>query len=330
MTPEIKTRLLIISDTHGVKFSPEDRPLQRADIAIHCGDLTDGSKLEEFRNAIQLLKGLNTPLKLAIAGNHDFTMDIPAFEKKVAEATPSLDAELVVKEYGIPGEARQVFEEAKDAGIIFLDEGTHRFTLENGALLTVYASPYTPALGVWGFQYHPERGHKFSIGEGVSVVVTHGPPKGIMDYTYGRERAGCGDLFTAVTRARPLLHCFGHIHEGWGAKLITWRECYGEQQPTYFTAIDNNRSLVIEKLAGLTPSRFDTQQDTEQKLAKLQRYNQERCCKTSHCAGDEYPLEHGRQTLFINASFTGCGDLPVQMPWLVDVELPRAQPYQTS
>ena len=50
--------------------------------------------------------------------------------------------------YGACEEARQLFEseEAKAAGIVFLDEGTHRFELANGALLTVYASPYTPSL----------------------------------------------------------------------------------------------------------------------------------------------------------------------------------------
>ncbi len=110
MDSKIKTRLLILSDTHCMDFNPADRPLQRADVAIHCGDLTDGSKLEEFRTAIQLLKDINVPLKLAIAGNHDFTMDVPAFEKKVAEATPPLDLELVAKEYGALGEARQLFE----------------------------------------------------------------------------------------------------------------------------------------------------------------------------------------------------------------------------
>ncbi|KAL2056278.1 hypothetical protein ABVK25_003301 [Lepraria finkii] len=120
MDSKIKTRLLIISDTHGIDFNPADRPLQRADVAIHCGDLTDGSKLEEFRTAIQLLQVINVPLKLAIAGNHDFTMDIPVFEKKVAEATPPLDPELVAKEYGARGEARQLFEEAKDAVPIHL------------------------------------------------------------------------------------------------------------------------------------------------------------------------------------------------------------------
>lgn len=324
MDLKIKTRLLIISDTHGKEFSPADKPLQCADVAIHCGDLTDGSKLEEFRTAIQLLTDINAPLKLGIAGNHDFTMDIAAFEKKVAEVTPPLDPELVAKEYGALGEARQLFEEAKDAGIMFLDEGTHQFTLESGALLTVYASPYTPALGAWGFQYHPERGHNFSIERGVDLVVTHGPPKGIMDYTYGRERAGCPNLFAAVARARPRVHCFGHIHEGWGARLVTWRDHYGEQ-PTHFTAIDHDRSPVLEKLARLEPSRFDTQEDAEQKLKKLERYNQDRCCTTSHCVGDEYPLKHGKQTLFVNASVSGSGDLPLQRPWLVDVDLPRAR-----
>lgn len=74
----------------------------------------------------------------------------------------------------------------------------------------------------------------------------------------------------------------------------------------------------------MVPSISDTQEKKEHKLAKLKRYNQEKCCKTSHCANDEYPLERGHQTLFVNASSSGCGDLPVQKPWLVDLELPRA------
>jgi predicted phosphodiesterase len=323
MASTIKTRFIILSDTHGIDFSPNSRPLQCADVAIHCGDLTDGSKLEEFRTAIHLLKEIKAPLKLAIAGNHDFTMDFSAFKDKVAEATPPPDLELVAKEYGTLGEARRLFKEVEAMGIILLDEGTHKFTLENGALLTVYASPYTPALGAWGFQYHPDQGHEFLVDSGVDIVITHGPPKGIMDYTHGGERAGCPDLFAAVARAKPRVHCFGHIHEGWGAKLVTWRDRYDEQ-PTHFTAIDNGRSLLIEKLAGLEPSRFDSPEDVEQKLKKVERYNQDRCCATSHCVGDEYPLEYGGQTLFVNASVSDSGGLPVQKPWLVDVELPRA------
>lgn len=325
MDSKIKTRFLIISDTHGMEFSTADKFLQCVDVAIHCGDITDGSTLEEFRTTIQLLQDINAPLKLAIAGNHDFTMDIPAFQKKVAEARPPLDPELVRKEYGAIGEARRMFEEA---GIMFLDEGTHHFTLTNEALLKVYASPYTPAFGAWGFQYHRELGHHFSIERGVDVAITHGPPKGIMDYTYGRERAGCQNLFAAIAQARPRIHCFGHIHEGWGAKMVTWRDHHGEQ-PTHFTAIDNDRSHVIEKLAGLEPSRFDTQEDVEQKYKTLERYRQDRCCLTSHCVEDEYSLEHGRQTLFVNASISGSEDRPVPRPWLVEIELPKVSELAT-
>lgn len=210
----VKTRFLILSDTHGMEFRPEDRPFQHADVAIHCGDLTEESKLEEYQASIRLLKDINAPLKLVIAGNHDFTMDIPAFRKKVADARPPLDPDLVRKVYGDYGDARQILEDARAAGIIFLDEGSHQFTLENGAILTVYASPWTPSLGDWGFQYPPGQGHKFEITKGVDLVITHGPPKGIMDYTESKQRAGCSDLFGAVARARPRLHCFGHIHEG--------------------------------------------------------------------------------------------------------------------
>ena len=321
----IKTRFLIISDTHGMEFNPEDKPHQHADVAIHCGDLTDGSKLEEFRSALRLLQDIDAPLKLVIAGNHDFTLDIPAFEKKVTEVYPPLAPDLVVKEHGAYGEARQLFEAMKSAGVVFLDEGTHRFSLENGALLTIYASPWTPALGAWGFQYHPERGHDFAIEEGVNVAVTHGPPKGIMDYTHGRERAGCPNLFAAVARARPQMHCFGHIHEGWGAKLVTWRHEPSEN-PSHFTDIDNERSFAVEKLANLKRSRFDKPDAVAAKLKRNERYSKAKCCMTSHCAGDEYPLDSGAQTLFVNASVAGTEDLPVQRPWLVDVELPKAIP----
>ncbi|ETI27174.1 hypothetical protein G647_09856 [Cladophialophora carrionii CBS 160.54] len=245
MAPKIPTRLLIMSDMHGADFNSENRPDQRADVTVHCCDLADGSKLEEFRSALELLERIDAPLKLAIAGNHDFTMDKAAFETKVAEAVPPLDPGLVAREYGTVGQARELFDHAQDAGIVFLDERTHRFDLENGAMLTVYASPYTPSLGAWGFQYHPNQDRHFDIRDGTDLVITHGPPRGIMDFTYGRERAGCPDLFTAVACARPLIHCFGHIHEGWGARLVTWKDS-GRDKQSHFTAIDNDNSLVIE------------------------------------------------------------------------------------
>lgn len=309
---DIKTRFLIISDTHGIDFNP--KLIQHADVAIHCGDLTDESKMGEFRNSIQVLKDIDAPLKLVIAGNHDFTMDVPVFKEKVSELEKrqSVESELLKKTYGDYGEVRRLFEEAKTAGIVYLDEGTHRFNLENGALLTVYASPYTPSLGDWGFQYRPEQGHDFSVDKGVDVVITHGPPRGIMDYTHNRQRAGCPRLFEAVARSSPRLHCFGHIHEGWGSKLVTWRDQLGDS-PSHFTAIDNERSVLVENLSSLRRSKPDLPENMGSFRA------------TSHCNGDPNPIEFGSRTLFVNAAIEGSSDgYPVQLPWLVDIELPRS------
>ncbi|KAJ5591919.1 uncharacterized protein N7459_002288 [Penicillium hispanicum] len=292
----IKTRFLVFSDTHGLDRPPDSVASQYADVAIHCGDLTTESKIDEYRASIRFLQAVNAPLRLVIAGNHDFTMDIPAFQTKVAEARPPLDPELVERVYGCHGEARRILDDAP--GITFLDEGTHSFRLQNGASLTVYASPYTPSLGDWGFQYHPNQGHDFCIQD-VDVAMTHGPPKGIMDYTYSGQRAGCPYLFEAIARARPRMHCFGHIHEGWGAKLVTWRRKIS-QKPSHLTDIDNGNSVLIDKLSTVAFKTLST---------------------TSHCSADPNMLRYGFQTLFVNASIEGAGDLPIQPPWLVDLEL---------
>lgn len=82
----------------------------------------------------------------------------------------------------------------------------------------------------------------------------------------------------------------------------------------------------MEKLSGLKKSRFDTPEITAAKLKKAEYYyRHERCYPTSHCAGDANPLKWGAQTLFVNAAIKGTEeDHPMQLPWLIDIELPRA------
>ncbi|CDM31506.1 hypothetical protein DTO013E5_2201 [Penicillium roqueforti] len=300
----VKTRFLVFSDTHGLDTPPNFVSRHYADVAIHCGDLATESKIDEYKASIRFLQAVNAPLKLVIAGNHDFTLDTPMFQKKVAEAQP-LDPQLVQKVYGNYEEARGLFE--KETGITFLDEGIHSFRLQNGALLNVYASPYTPSLGDWGFQYHPERGHDFRI-ENVDVVMTHGPPKGIMDYTHSGQRAGCPHLFKAVARAqpRPLMHCFGHIHEGWGAKIVRWRQKVS-LEPSHLTDIDNEKSVLVSRLSTIKGKGNPTE-----------------CSTTSNCSEDHNPLQRGSETLFINAAIEGYEDPSIQPPWLVELELPAA------
>ncbi|RYP66047.1 hypothetical protein DL769_006149 [Monosporascus sp. CRB-8-3] len=142
----IRTKLLIVSDTNGEDI-PQVSSL-RADVVIHCGDITQLSRIREFCDSLVLLRRIQSPLKLVIAGNHDFTMDLPTFRRSISNANELLETEEVRREYGDYGETRELFH--------FLEEGSHHFELQNGPMLTVYASPFTSSLGdCWGFQYRP-------------------------------------------------------------------------------------------------------------------------------------------------------------------------------
>ena len=52
-----------------MEFSPEGKPLKCADGAIHCGDPTNGFRLDEHRTAISQTKDIHVPLRLVIAHN---------------------------------------------------------------------------------------------------------------------------------------------------------------------------------------------------------------------------------------------------------------------
>ena len=316
---DIKTRFLVLSDTHAEDWVPTIASPTPIDVVIHCGDLTEESKIGEYQAALNLLKSIDAPLKLVIAGNHDFTLDDPSF-MKIAESSADVEPELLEREFGRIGDARKLFDDAKQDGIVFLDEGIHRFALSNGAKVTVYASPYTPSLGEWGFQYKPKDGHNFEIEKGVDIVITHGPPKGVLDRTDSKQRGGSEQLFAAVAKSQPQLHCFGHIHEGWGAHLVAWRD---SENPSYFSSIDNEQSTLIERLSSLRPGGFDTSELAAYKEQKLRRYTSSGYCEASLVQGPYGPLRKGKETLFVNAAIQGLEENTMQLPWIVDIGLAR-------
>jgi hypothetical protein len=314
----IATRVLVLSDTHGEALQ---RPVTTsADVAIHCGDITEESKLDEFRAAISMLEAIDAPIKLVIAGNHDFTLDDKAFTNTRREISSTIDEPALKRTYGDLGEARALFdtEEVRAAGIIFLDEGIHRITLANGALMTVYASPYTPSKSSgWGYQYDPSQGeHTWAIDSTVDLTMTHSPPRGLFDLTESKTRAGSPGLFAAIAKAKPKVHCFGHIHESWGAKLVQWRPELSEA-PSHFTDIDNDRSQLIESRATLNDGKFDDEDTLQAKAAKRDDLAAQGYCKI------ETPIVDKEQTLFINAAIEGVEEGTQHLPWLLEMQLPQ-------
>ncbi|KAI5238780.1 Metallo-dependent phosphatase [Aureobasidium subglaciale] len=320
MDAQVLTRILVISDTHGADLA--SGASMAADIVIHCGDLTEESKLDEYRQAIRLLISLKAPVKLVIAGNHDFTLDDTLYQQKLTEAhlKPPQEDEAVRKAYGSFGEVRALFEAERGAGIIFLSEGTHTIQLANGACIKAYASPFTPCDdNNWGYPRDPHPGQVWNIEEGTDIVITHSPPKGVLDLSRTiKSRAGCSMLFAAVAKARPLMHCFGHVHEAWGAKSVTWRGDQASSLPTHLTEIDGNKSEVLQSLAKLRGERLDAQENPQLKQALDDVEDRGYCFA-------EPRLRRGKQTLFVNAAIQGAETQKQQMPWLVQLDLSRSK-----
>jgi hypothetical protein len=300
-SPTRSVRFLIISDTHDAALPFK---LPDCDVLLHCGDITEDGSPESISKAIKELGRIKAELKLVIAGNHDISLDK---EYYIAEGGSVADVE---KAQAIISPA--AFSEASASGITFLVEGTHSFTLSSGATFTLYASPFTPAFGASGFQYPTNEdrynpadttpswaynvGTKASIvPNNVDIVMTHGPPKYILDSTYEGRSAGCEHLRHAIERVQPKLHCFGHVHTGYGAQRL------------------NYNSELLNKKDG----------DSIIPLPKewIGKNQAKRKGFASLPPGSSSAFQEGGQTLCINAAMEGEQGILENAPWVVDLLL---------
>jgi Icc-related predicted phosphoesterase len=179
---ETDVRLVCISDTHSQHHRLGTLP--EGDVLVHAGDVSRRGGEAEIRAFAEWFASQPHRHKIMVAGNHDF-----AFEQE-------------------PG-ARTWIE-----GATYLqDEGC-----EVGGV-SFWGSPYQPWFYDWAFQR--QRGSEMAeiwerIPVGVDVLITHGPPHGILDRTARGAHAGCEALLEAVWRVSPRIHVFGHIHEEYG------------------------------------------------------------------------------------------------------------------
>jgi Icc-related predicted phosphoesterase len=80
-------------------------------------------------------------------------------------------------------------------------------------------SPVTPLYGgAFGLSSAEDRSQLYAqIPEDTDILVTHGPPFGILDSApHSGMHSGCRELLEAVMRVRPKLHVFGHVHGAYG------------------------------------------------------------------------------------------------------------------
>ena len=82
------------------------------------------------------------------------------------------------------------------------------------------------------------------------ILITHDPPYNILDVSYFGSNAGLMDLLASVSKVKPVLHVFGHIHESSGVM---------NHKGTLFVnaALPEFRKAAIVELPGQKVTVFD-------------------------------------------------------------------------
>jgi Icc-related predicted phosphoesterase len=146
------------------------------------------SSTQEVQDFNQWLMGLPHRHKIVVAGNHDH-----CFERQPEQARALLTA------------AHYLEDEA------LVLEGFH-----------FWGSPVTPTF--FNLAFNQKRGDEIGqtwaqIPTNTEVLITHGPPMGILDRTFLGKHVGCEMLQARLEVLGQLrLHVFGHIHEAQGKR----------------------------------------------------------------------------------------------------------------
>lgn len=191
-------RIVFISDTH-TRHDEMRVPVPDGDILIHAGDATMMGRMGEIAAFGAWFRHQPHKHKVFVAGNHDWM-----FEKNVTLAKSLLNQ-------GLIGENKT------SSDVVYLQD--NEVTIDG---VRIYGSPWQPRFYDWAFNL--DRGETIKrkwdmIPEGLDVLITHGPPMGIGDQispVLGGDHLGCEELMSAVNRAKPKIHVFGHIHGGYG------------------------------------------------------------------------------------------------------------------
>ena len=180
-------KIWFISDTH---TRHQQLQIPSVDVVIHAGDEAKehdpALNAAEARAFFDWYQGLPIPHKLFVPGNHSVALE------------------------------RGLIKPADYPGICFL---IHEATKIEG--WKVFGSPYTPRFFDWAYMKARQKLEPVwaSVPEDVDILVTHGPPKGVLDLTIDRDskglvQVGCNALRRHVDqRIRPRIHAFGHLHD---------------------------------------------------------------------------------------------------------------------
>lgn len=193
-------RIVAISDTH----TKHDRlVVPECDVLIHAGDCSNSGSRSQITAFWDWMDKQPAKHKLFVPGNHDIACEDGLRPSGMSSVVYLQDESVTID------------------GVKF------------------YGAPWQPRYGDWAFNVDrgPELAAKWAkIPSDTQVLITHGPPLGVLDYGIGDA-----DLNNRILSLWSLrLHVFGHIHEGAGE---TYR--YGVKYVNAAMLVPGNREPVV-------------------------------------------------------------------------------------
>jgi Icc-related predicted phosphoesterase len=180
----MEMKIVFISDTH---TAHRDLELPEGDVLVFAGDMcishtgADTIQLmEQVRDFNEWLGELDFERKICISGNHE-----KVFQKCLVNNL---------------------------SNAVYLEDQMYKY---KGVIF--YGSPWTPHFyGAFNASEESLALKYKRIEDSVDVLITHGPPFGILDSPNKGDHAGSASLRVAVDRIKPKVHVFGHIHAAYG------------------------------------------------------------------------------------------------------------------
>jgi Icc-related predicted phosphoesterase len=184
-------KIVAFSDIHGQQNNKLARWFNNnpGDLLIFAGDL-QLNNLDDGTKFIEWIHQLPYTNKILVFGNHDGNY-IHAL------------AYIIQNSFN---------------NITFLNNNN---TIING--IKIFGSPHSVEYGSWWFMMKDNELADLwnKIPDDTDILITHGPPFGILDYTCDGFTTGSKTLGEKISKLKQLkYHIFGHIHESYGIKRI--------------------------------------------------------------------------------------------------------------
>lgn len=204
--------MIAISDTHLTIPLPVLLKDRKDDLLVIAGDVLNSGSVNDWGRFTVQLEAVRDQFTdiIVVLGNHDIFGERYSFLAR--ESLEKIKVTLLTDQY---------------------------IELQG---LKIYGSPYTPLFGPWAFM--KPRGKEMrkvwkSIPEELDLLVTHGPPKGILDSIRGGLEVGCEELRNKIDtmESPPKIMIFGHIHHSYGS--IEYTTPRGKNIKLYNVAICN-------------------------------------------------------------------------------------------